>query len=740
MTRSTSAKWGDFNVDINQLVQRVQYAGRAVLTEAESKKILRDYGVPVVTETIVSTPEEAVAAANGMGFPVVLKGISETVLHKTEAGLVHLNLTDAGAVVQASQQILGIASGMNILVQPQIRGHREFVAGLFRDPQFGPAILFGLGGIFTEALADVVFRLAPLSEQDALDMIAAIQSKTLLGPFRGEAQVDQHVLVQTLLGLSALANDVPEIAEIDINPLIADASGDLVAVDALITLDKLNVQNAASPRVMPRDIHGLFYPRSVVFIGASSELGKWGHTLICNTISGGFQGKVYAVNPNGGIIAGRPAHQSLDEIPDSVDLAVVTIPAAAILNLIPQLNAKGIKKVVMITSGFGETGPEGKALERQLVETARAAGIHILGPNTMGICNPHIDFFCTGAPVHPMAGSTAVVAQSGNMGVQLLAFAEQQGIGIRAFSGSGNEAMITIEDYLEGFEVDDLTQTVMLYVESVKQGRRFFESARRVSKKKPIVLLKGGQSQAGERAAASHTGAMASDIRLFDAVCRQAGIVKVDQPMELLDLSAAFSSLPLPKGNRVAIMTLGGGWGVVTADLCSHYGLDIPELTEELISRIDTVLPPYWSRSNPIDLVGEKDPSLPMTVMETLLEWDGCDAVIMLGIMGRRIFLGRMAAAVAQADPSYTRDSLDHAVDTLTDWEAKYVDRIVQLMETYAKPIVGVSLFADSQDVTVRQVSGHTLKAVFYETPEQAVKALAHMAAYHHFRSRRGDS
>jgi acyl-CoA synthetase (NDP forming) len=730
-------------MDVNQFVTNVLESGGTVLSEVESKQILKQYGVPVVGETMVSTSEDAVIAATAMGFPVVLKGISETVLHKTEAGLVHLNLTDEGAVDRASQQLLGIDAAMSMLVQPQIKGHREFVAGLFRDPQFGPAVLFGLGGIFTEALTDVVFRLVPLSEQDVLDMIASIQSRALLGRFRGEQPVDQPALMRTLMGLSALANDVPEIAEVDINPLIATATGDLIAVDALIKLarpDDPSNPDAGGSQVRPRDIHALFYPRSVVFIGASSKLGKWGHTLICNTISGDYQGNIYAVNPKGGIIAGMPAYETVEQLPDPVDLAVVTIPAAAILNLIPQLESKGIKNVVMITSGFAETGPEGKALEQQLVETAHAAGICILGPNTMGICNPHINFFCTGAPVRPMAGPTAVVAQSGNMGVQLLAFAEQQEIGIRAFSGSGNEAMITIEDYLEGFEVDELTRTVMLYVESVKQGRRFFECARRVSLKKPIVLLKGGQTQAGNQAAASHTGAMASDVRLFDAVCRQAGIVKVDQPMELLDLSAAFSSLPLPKGNRVAIMTLGGGWGVVTADLCNQYNLDIPELTKDLICLIDKVLPPYWSRSNPIDLVGENDPSLPMTVMKTLLKWNDFDALIMLGIMGRRIFQGRMTETVSQADPSYTRDYLDQVEGTLANWENKYIAQIVQLMETYDKPIVGVSLLTDSQDVTIRQVNGHTLKAVFYETPEQAVKALAHMATYQRFRSRYGNS
>ena len=209
--------------------------------------------------------------------------------------------------------------------------------------------------------------------------------------------------------------------------------------------------------------------------------------------------------------------------------------------------------------------------------------------------------------------------------MQLMAFAEKQNIGIRGFCGSGNEAMITIEDYLDAFETDSLTRTVLLYVESIKNGRRFFESACRVGKKKPIVLLKGGQSKAGNRAASSHTGALTSDSKVFNAVCRQAGIIKVEQSMDLLDLAASFSSLPLPKGNRVAIMTLGGGWGVVTADLCSEYGLKVPELSPEIVKRLDELLPNYWSRSNPIDMVGENDNRLPMIVIQELLKWDGCD-------------------------------------------------------------------------------------------------------------------
>jgi acyl-CoA synthetase (NDP forming) len=720
-------------VDLNQFVGCILESGRTALMETESKRVLHRYGVPVVAEHVAATQTEALAAAEDIGFPVVLKGVGENLLHKTERGLVHVNLADRQSVGRAADQILQTAPEIKVLVQPQIKGDREFVAGLFRDPQFGPAILFGLGGILTEAVSDVVFRLAPLSEQDAEEMVEGIRSRTMLGAFRGQAAVDRKALLQTLMALSAIAVDCPEIAEIDINPLIAGPSGTLTAVDALITLSRPGKHATDMRPVPPSAIHALFYPRSVAFIGASSTVGKWGHTLICNTISGGYQGKIHAVNPKGGTIAGKPAYRSLAEIPDAVDLAIVTVPAAAVMDLIPQLKAKGVDKVVIITSGFGETGSDGRTLERQLVESAREAGIHILGPNTMGICNPYINFYCVGVAVRPMAGPTAMVSQSGNMGVQLLAFAESQGIGIRAFSGSGNEAMLTIEDYLEGFEVDDLTQTVMLYIESVKQGRRFFESARRVSRKKPIVLLKGGQTRAGRRAAASHTGAMASDTRLFDAACTQAGIVKVDQPMELLDLSAAFSSLPLPRGNRVAIMTLGGGWGVVTADLCSQFGLEIPELTTDLIERMDKILPPYWSRSNPIDLVGERDLSLPLSVMEALLQWEGCDAVINLGIMGRRIFLRRLTDSVAQADPSYAPDVLDGMVSTVTDFEDRYIETIVQLMERFAKPVVGVSIVTEEKDATVCPVAGHDFKGVFYETPERAVKALARMVEYQRY-------
>ncbi|BBO80066.1 acyl-CoA synthetase [Desulfosarcina ovata subsp. sediminis] len=723
-------------METHEWVRKALASGRRALTETESKTILGGYGVPVVTETIVSTADEAVATARQIGFPVVIKGIGENLLHKTESGVVHLNLNDAAAVSRAAGQILNTLPEIKILVQPQVVGQRELVAGIFRDPHFGPAVLFGLGGIFTEALSDVVLRLAPLTREDALDMIESVRSRRLLDAFRGEAAVDRESLVGTLMGLSAIATDIPEIAEIDINPFIAAADGTLAAVDALITLADPDNVSAVSPPVPPPAIHAFFHPRSVAFIGASSQMGKWGHTLLCNTISCGYQGEIYTVNPKGGVIAGKPAFKQVGDIPGPVDLAVVTVPAAGVMDLIPQLEAKGVRNMLLVTSGFGEIGSEGKRLERQLVDAARDAGILVLGPNTMGIGNPHIHFSCMATGGCSMAGTTAVVSQSGNMGAQLLAFAEKQGIGIRAFSGSGNEAMLTIEDYMEGFEVDPLTETVMLYIESVKNGRRFFESARRVSRKKPIVLLKGGQTDAGRRAAASHTGAMASDVRLFDAMCRQAGIVKVDQSMELLDLSAGFASLPLIRGNRIAIMTLGGGWGVITSDMCNRFNLEVPELPAALIARIDKILPTYWSRTNPVDLVGENDLDIPLSVLEALLEWDGCDGVINLGIFGRRFLVRRLADSVARADDSYTRKMLEETVRTSSDFEKRYIREIVRLMEKFQKPIFGVSILTEENDSTVYPVDGHDLKAIFFETPERAVKTAARMAEYRRYLSR----
>ena len=720
------------NPSPDDIIQQALNRNISILSEKDSARLLHSFDIPMVSHKLVHTPREALDCAASLGLPVVIKGCGSGIAHKSELGLVKADLQSPGAVEAAAEDLLEIApeNMEGLLVQPMVQGKREFVAGMFRDPLFGAVIVFGLGGIFTEALHDVVFRLAPLSDKDIMNMLSEFKGKALLGAFRGEAPVNMGLLKRTLKGLSDLAIQCPEIHEVDINPLIATATGDLAAVDALVKVDKPAPTATMRPPIDKRQLTALFFPDSVAFIGASATIGKWGNLLPSNAISGGYEGNIYLVNAKGGTIFGRPVYKQLADIKDHVDLAVVTIPAARIMDLIPQLKAKGIKGMLLITSGFSETNDAGKVLEKEIVKRAAAAGIIILGPNTMGMCSPHKKFFCTSSHTHPRAGTTALVSQSGNLGVQLLNFAQTHGVGIRMYSGSGNEAMVTVEDYMELFESDDKTKTVVLYLESVKDGQRFFQAASRVSRKKPVVMLKGGRTAAGARAAASHSGAMATDGAVFDAACRQAGIIQVRQPMEMVDASAVFSSLPLPRGNRVGIVTLGGGWGVVTTDLCNENGLVLPDLPDVIMEKLNALLPDYWSKGNPIDVVGEFDIDIALVAMEALLKWEGCDAVIHLGIDGKRIFGDKMLESVALSDPGFDRKELAPMKKILVDFDQTFKDKTKDLVMQYNKPIIGVSLMSDADSEMLHGSPDDRYKAVLFPSPERAVRALSCMCEY----------
>jgi acyl-CoA synthetase (NDP forming) len=597
--------------------------------------------------------------------------------------------------------------------------------------------MFGLGGVFTEALDDVVFRVAPVSEAQAEAMLDEFRSVKLLGPFRGEKPVSRKKIIDVITGLSRLAMECPDIVEVDINPLVADAAGEITAVDALIILGRRIDDTLNRRPVNPKDIYKMFSPRSIAFVGISGDVRKWGYRLLANTVSGDFAGEIYLVNPNGKDVAGRKVYKSLLDIPGKVDIAVVTIPASLILDLIPVLKEKRVRYVLLITSGFAEAGGAGVQLEKDLVAAAEDAGILIIGPNTMGLNNPHAKLFCVGSAAWPKAGSVSLVAQSGNLGTQLISFAENENIGLRAFCGSGNEAMVTVEDFMGAFEVDDITKTVLLYIESVKDGRRFLQQAERVSRKKPVVLLKGGRTEAGNSAAASHTGAMASNMRVFNAACRQAGIILARQPMDLLDLSAAFSSLPLPRGKRVALITLGGGWGVVATDQCAESGLSIPQLSADIIRRIDEILPAYWSRGNPVDLVGELNFDAATKVVGMLAEWDGCDAIIHLGVEGVESLLENFGKSCIKLQPELQGPLAQRRLE-MAKLESLYIDHTIRLMEKYRKPILGVRLLDGNGKQAVRDMAGSEFKAVSFPTPERAVNALAGMVRYTRWLNREG--
>lgn len=711
---------------------------RRALSENESKQTLAAYGVPAAPGTLARDSREAMAAAENYGVPVAVKGHGEGLAHKTEMNLVRLGLKTPEDAQRAAEEIFALnPPGLDgVLVGPMIPGKREFVAGLFRDPVFGPVVMFGLGGVFTEALKDAVFAIAPFDEGEAARMIDGLKSSALLGPFRGEKAADRDALIKTLTGLARLGVERPEVLEVDVNPLLVGPDGSVTAVDALVVTGEPMELSAGREPIPTRDLAAFFHPKSVAFIGASATLAKWGNVLPLNLIAGGFPGAIHLVNSAGGEMWGRKVYKTVEEIPGEVDLAVVTVPAAKVMGLIPGIKAKGIERVLLITSGFGETGPEGKELEKELVAAAKKAGILLFGPNTMGILNPHTKAFMTGVHVRVEPGSTTLVSQSGNMGVQLLEFAASQGLGIRAFGGSGNEAMISVEDFMEGFEVDEKTSTVLLYVESAKDGRRFYQSAKRLGKKKPVIVLKGGRSEAGNQAAKSHTGAMATDFRIFDAACRQAGIVTVEKPVEMLDASAVFSSLPLPRGKRVAIMTLGGGWGVVTSDLCADRGLVLPELDPEVLAALDKLLPPYWSRANPVDLVGENDPELPKKAIDILAAWDGCDAIINLGIFGRKGLLESLLGSAVKVDQAMKEETVSMYMGMADRMEEDYLACVASAMERHDKPIIGVNLVSGQTSKSLYDVPGHKYKGVFFSSPERAVNALYHMTRYREFLER----
>jgi len=496
-----------------------------------------------------------------------------------------------------------------------------------------------------------------------------------------------------------------------------------------VELESVRRQPAHGKKGSVFDLGPILYPRSVAVIGASSEFGKWGQLILTNIVAGGFEGKIFPVNPKKSSLCGLRCYSDIIEISEPVDLAFVTVPAHKVKGVVEHCGKKGVKGIVMITSGFSETGAEGARLEKEIVEICKRYGIVLIGPNTMGIISPYAKLFATGTHTRPLAGGVAFVSQSGNLGNQLVHWASQQGIGICQFVGSGNEAMVHGTDYMQYLEQDNNAQIIVLYMENVADGRLFLDISREVNKKKPIIVLKGGRTSAGKAAAASHTGSMGGEYSLFDAACHQAGILSVKAPSELLDLSAGFSSLPKPRGDRVGIVTLGGGWGVMTADFCNEKGLRVPPIPENVVREVDKYLPPFWSRANPIDLVGTRDPEVPLVAVEELLKCDTIDAVISLGIVGRAELVRLLVDSTRKAEPETPDGFLTEIMEFVDKFEQQYVRAMVELMEEYEKPVLGVSLTKSDQG-TVRRVDGKRYCAVFYQTPETAVNVLATMVHY----------
>jgi len=379
---------------------------------------------------------------------------------------------------------------------------------------------------------------------------------------------------------------------------------------------------------MKNTLDYIFKPRSIAIIGASDTFRKWGSLMVERPLKTGFKGAIYPINPHRTEILGLPTYPSVSAVPGAIDLAVMTTPAATIPGLLRQCVEKGVKGAVVISAGFAEVGEEGREFEQAMVEVARSGGIRVVGPNCMGIwsaagqlslCFPHA----------PKAGPIAFISQSGTFGVAMAQVASDKGYGLTKFISIGNQADLEVSDYLEYLAADKDTRVIVLYIEGLKDGRRFFDVARQVIKKKPIVVYKGGRSAAGARATMSHTASLAGSEKIFESMCRQLGLLQVQESFHLFEIAEALVGSPVAAGNRVAILG-SGGQGVVGTDACSALGLELPELDAETSSRITALLPPHApTAKNPVDFAGSSRTALQEAEMiEALLKLDYIDGVI----------------------------------------------------------------------------------------------------------------
>jgi len=398
-------------------------------------------------------------------------------------------------------------------------------------------------------------------------------------------------------------------------------------------------------------MRAFFEPRSVAVIGASRERGKIGAEVLHNLIEDGYTGTLFAVHPAAASIDGVPAFPRVTDIPGDVDLAVICVPARLVQAIADDCIAKGVKALVVITAGFAETGTAGRASEMDLLARVRHAGIRMVGPNCMGVLNtdPAIRLNATFSPVSPPTGSVAMSTQSGALGLAILDYARGLNIGLSTFVSVGNKADVSSNDLIQYWASDPRTQVILLYVESFGNPRKFSQIARRVGRRKPIVAVKSGRSAAGARAASSHTGAMASRDAIVDALFRQAGVIRTDTIEELFDVAMLFSSQPVPKGRRVAILTNAGGPGILAADACEARGLELPALSEASVTALRSMLAAEASVANPVDMIASASPEQYEHALTTVLSDDRVDSALVIFIPPLVTRAEDVAAAVKRA-------------------------------------------------------------------------------------------
>jgi acyl-CoA synthetase (NDP forming) len=459
-------------------------------------------------------------------------------------------------------------------------------------------------------------------------------------------------------------------------------------------------------------LDSIFKPKSLALIGASNNPTKWGGMVLGRALSCAFRGSIYPVNPKETEISGLRAYRDVLEIPDPVDLAVFTIPAAEIPAAMKSCVEKGVKGAVVISADFAETGERGRALEQETVRIARNGGLRFIGPNGNGMWTSAVGLNASPLPA-PLPGSLAMISQSGMFGGAAVHATLSKGFGLSKFVAMGNQADLTAADYLAYLSSDEDTRVIALYLEGLKEGRRFLEVAREVSRQKPILVLKGGRSAPGARATLSHTASIAGEDSIFDAVCRQAGLIRVSQLEHLFLMAEALLSQPLPRGDRIAVVG-NGGQGVATVDNLAALGIDVPEFTDQDKLDLKKVLPPHAPiPRNPVDFAaGAMDTSDEVKVIEKLASLDYIDGII----------------TNVPRESSYKSSS--HAERKKAAITA--ADSFARIPEKYGKPIITQKLMPSETIVELLRNGGIPM----YDTPQECALAMSALTRYARIKSR----
>jgi len=585
-----------------------------VITEESSKEILSEYGIKVPQYALVTSSDEAVKKSKEIGFPLVAKIVSADILHKTDVGGVKVGLRSEDEVKKAFDDMYHRLKEKfdvkGVLLEKMVPNGVELIIGLQNDSQFGPSIMVGLGGIYTELLRDVTFRVLPITKDDAIKMLNSLRGRDILKGFRGSKTVNMDMISEAIVNIGTLGVDLAgKYESIDFNPVVVYPDGYFV-VDAKIILKEKSSDDAISKASPDASFMDLFFnAKSVALIGASPELGKIGNSVMESLAKHDYKGKVYPVNAKGyPEIMGIKAYKNLLDIKDPIDVVIVTVDLKFVPDLLAECGKKNIHNMVIISGGGKELGGERAAIEKRVQDLSRELNVRIIGPNCIGIFNGENRLDCAFQGhlrmIRPKQGNVAFLSQSGTVGIAFMETADA--FGLSKMISYGNRSDVDEADMIHYLAQDPDTNVIGLYVEGLGDGRKFMNSAKNVIKEyqKPIVVFKNGRSTKGAKQAASHTGSLGGSFAVISGAFEQTGIISVDSYEELTSALKALTWQPVPKGNRIAMVTNGAGPIIAAIDNFERLNLELAQLSDQTMKSFKEHYPATYVIGNPCDVTG----------------------------------------------------------------------------------------------------------------------------------------